>query len=96
MGGALTTRLMILAAGGAMMLRDSRQDAGQERNADKCCKDRLHRHLHGGGPSLAVDEAHLRREGAAVAAFYGQLTPGQQQTFYRETLPQNPRGGRGS
>ena len=35
-------------------------------------------------------------EGAAVIAFYGQLTPGQQQTFYRETLPQNPRGGRGS
>ena len=46
--------------------------------------------------ALAADEVDLRREGAAVIAFYGQLTPGQQQTFDRETLPQNPRGGRGS
>ncbi len=45
--------------------------------------------------AMAADEADLRREGAAVIAFYGQLTPGQQQTFDRETLPQNSRGGAG-
>jgi hypothetical protein len=43
---------------------------------------------------MAADAADLRRIGDAVVAFYGQLTPAQQQVFDRETLPQgSPAGG---
>jgi hypothetical protein len=37
--------------------------------------------------TMAQDEADFRRQGAAVIAFYGKLTPDQQRTFDRETLP---------
>jgi hypothetical protein len=37
--------------------------------------------------SMERDLADFRREGAAVTAFYDQLTPDQQRTFDRETLP---------
>ena len=37
--------------------------------------------------SMAADEAEFRRQGAAVIAFYDQLTPDQQRTFDRDTLP---------
>jgi hypothetical protein len=36
---------------------------------------------------MARDEADFRREGAAVIAFYQQLTPEQQRIFDAETLP---------
>lgn len=39
--------------------------------------------------SMADDEADFRRQGQAVMAFYGQLSPDQQRTFDRETLPSN-------
>jgi protein CpxP len=38
--------------------------------------------------TMAQDLADFRREGAAVTAFYDQLTPEQQRVFDRETLPQ--------
>lgn len=38
--------------------------------------------------AMAQDAADFRRQGQAVVAFYGQLTPEQQATFDRETLPQ--------
>jgi hypothetical protein len=37
--------------------------------------------------AMASDLADFRREGAAVVAFYNQLTPEQQRTFDRDTLP---------
>ena len=37
--------------------------------------------------SLAQDVADLRRQGAAVMAFYSRLSPDQQRTFDVETLP---------
>jgi hypothetical protein len=37
--------------------------------------------------NMAADEADFRKLGAAVTAFYGQLTPAQQKTFDDETLP---------
>lgn len=37
--------------------------------------------------TLAADLADLRRTGAAVLRFYEQLSPGQRQTFDRDTLP---------
>lgn len=37
--------------------------------------------------TVAADLADLRRTGAAVLRFYNQLSPGQQQTFDRDTLP---------
>jgi len=43
--------------------------------------------------TLAADAADLRREGAAVTAFYSQLTPAQQQIFDRETAPPSARRG---
>jgi hypothetical protein len=39
--------------------------------------------------SLAQDEQDFRRQGAAVTAFYGKLSPEQQKTFDRDTLPQD-------
>ena len=41
--------------------------------------------------TMAADEADFRKQGAAVSAFYDQLTPAQQKTFDAETLPS--RGG---
>jgi hypothetical protein len=38
--------------------------------------------------TMAADEADFRRYASAVTAFYGTLTPSQQLTFDRETLPQ--------
>jgi LTXXQ motif family protein len=38
--------------------------------------------------TMAQDAIDFRRQGAAVNAFYGQLTPAQQMTFDRDTLPQ--------
>lgn len=37
--------------------------------------------------TMAADEADFRKQGAAVNAFYDQLTPAQQKTFDDETLP---------
>lgn len=37
--------------------------------------------------NMAADETDFRKLGAAVTAFYGQLTPAQQKTFDDETLP---------
>lgn len=37
--------------------------------------------------TLAADLADMRRIGSAVLRFYEQLSPGQQQTFDRDTLP---------
>lgn len=37
--------------------------------------------------TMAADEADFRKQGAAVSAFYDQLTPAQQKTFDQETLP---------
>jgi hypothetical protein len=37
--------------------------------------------------TMAADEADFRRQGAAVTAFYDQLTPAQRRTFDAETLP---------
>ncbi len=37
--------------------------------------------------TMAADEADFRKQGAAVSAFYDQLTPAQQKTFDAETLP---------
>jgi hypothetical protein len=37
--------------------------------------------------AMESDLADFRREGAAVTAFYNLLTPDQQRTFDRETLP---------
>jgi hypothetical protein len=37
--------------------------------------------------TMNQDAADFRRQGEAVIAFYGQLTPTQQATFDRETLP---------
>jgi hypothetical protein len=39
--------------------------------------------------TMAQDAADFRRQGAAVTEFYGKLTPDQQRTFDRETLPAN-------
>jgi hypothetical protein len=36
---------------------------------------------------MAADEADFHRYGAAVTAFYATLSPEQQRTFDRETLP---------
>jgi hypothetical protein len=46
--------------------------------------------------TLAADQTDLQRTGAAVLRFYDQLSPGQQQTFDKETLPAAgfDRGGR--
>jgi len=43
--------------------------------------------------TMAQDMADYQRQGAAVKAFYGALTPEQQKTFDRDTLPseQEPR-----
>ena len=38
--------------------------------------------------TMAQDAVDFRRQGAAVNAFYGQLTPAQQKTFDQDTLPQ--------
>jgi hypothetical protein len=38
--------------------------------------------------NMAQDAADFRRKGAAVIAFYQQLTPDQQRTFDRESLSQ--------
>lgn len=37
--------------------------------------------------TMAQDELDFRRQGAAVNAFYGKLTPEQQKMFDRDTLP---------
>lgn len=37
--------------------------------------------------TMAQDAIDFRRQGAAVTAFYGALTPEQQKTFDRDTLP---------
>jgi hypothetical protein len=37
--------------------------------------------------SMAADEADFRQQGAAVVAFYNQLTPSQQKVFDQQTLP---------
>ncbi|MDB5445195.1 MAG: hypothetical protein JWQ97_512 [Phenylobacterium sp.] len=37
--------------------------------------------------NMAADQADFKRQGAAVVAFYDELTPDQQRTFDRETLP---------
>lgn len=37
--------------------------------------------------TVAADLADMRRTGTAVLRFYNQLSPAQQQTFDRETLP---------
>jgi len=37
--------------------------------------------------TMAADEADFRRQGQAVTAFYGQLTPAQQKTFDDQTVP---------
>ena len=37
--------------------------------------------------TMAADLADFRKQGAAVTAFYDQLTPAQQRIFDRETLP---------
>ena len=42
--------------------------------------------------TMAADEADFRRYAAAVTAFYATLTPSQQLTFDRETLPQGGAG----
>ena len=44
--------------------------------------------------NMAQDEADFHREGAAVVAFYQQLTPEQQRTFDAGTLP-SPQGREG-
>jgi hypothetical protein len=44
--------------------------------------------------AMAGDLEDFRRQGAAVTAFYNQLTPGQQRTFDRETLPRPEGSGR--
>jgi hypothetical protein len=40
--------------------------------------------------TMASDLADFRRQGEAVTAFYNQLTPEQQRTFDRETVPAAP------
>lgn len=37
--------------------------------------------------TMAADEADFRKQGAAVSAFYEDLTPQQQKTFDAETAP---------
>jgi hypothetical protein len=37
--------------------------------------------------SMAQDAADFQRQGQAINAFYAQLTPEQQRTFDRETIP---------
>jgi protein CpxP len=39
--------------------------------------------------TMAQDALDFRRQGDAVTAFYARLTPEQQRTFDRETLPQD-------
>jgi len=39
--------------------------------------------------TMAQDMADYRRQGEAVKAFYDKLTPEQQKTFDRDTLPQD-------
>jgi|SRR6185312_11973970 len=39
--------------------------------------------------TMAQDAIDFRRQGEAVTAFYARLTPEQQRTFDRETLPQD-------
>jgi hypothetical protein len=41
--------------------------------------------------TMSADMADLRRQGVAVIAFYGQLTPDQQQIFDRQTLQSEDR-----
>jgi hypothetical protein len=45
--------------------------------------------------TMAQDDVDFRKQGAAVNAFYGQLTPDQQKVFDRDTLPAgaDPRPG---
>lgn len=45
--------------------------------------------------TMSQDLEEFRRQGQAVTAFYGRLTPDQQKVFDRETLPaaQSPSGG---
>jgi hypothetical protein len=45
--------------------------------------------------TMAQDDLDFRRQGAAVNAFYGKLTPEQQKVFDRDTLPSgsDPRPG---
>ena len=45
--------------------------------------------------TMAQDDLDFRKQGAAVNAFYGKLTPEQQKVFDRDTLPQgsDPRPG---
>jgi hypothetical protein len=38
--------------------------------------------------TIAQDAVDFRRQGAAVTAFYGKLTPAQQKIFDQDTLPQ--------
>jgi hypothetical protein len=45
--------------------------------------------------AMADDTADFRRQGAAVVAFYNQLTPEQQRTFDRDTVPNAQAGGDG-
>jgi hypothetical protein len=40
--------------------------------------------------TIAQDAVDFRRQGAAVTAFYGKLTPGQQKIFDQDTLQQAP------
>ena len=42
--------------------------------------------------TMAADQADFRRYAAAVTSFYATLTPEQQRTFDRETLPQGGSG----
>jgi hypothetical protein len=39
--------------------------------------------------TMEQDARDFQRQGAAVKAFYGKLTPEQQKTFDRDTLPSN-------
>jgi len=45
--------------------------------------------------TMAQDDLDFRKQGAAVNAFYGKLTPEQQKVFDRDTLPSgsDPRPG---
>jgi hypothetical protein len=43
--------------------------------------------------TMTQDDADFRRQGAAVNAFYAKLTPEQQRTFDRDTLPSNEESG---
>jgi hypothetical protein len=46
--------------------------------------------------NIAADEAEFKRQGAAIVAFYNQLTADQQQIFDRETLPSAEPGQEGA